>query len=484
MEGKVDKTKKIVIIGAGPAGIHMGVLLRKHGYRYVTIYEQNKTLGGKVLTLFKNGVPNEMGACWISPEYKQVKKLAKDMRMRGDKKAGEDGKRDVINEGELQHFEDYLVRQINILHKRKPETFSLISKVQLIAAVLKYKELHKKIFGNYKYNFPPCPSDDNMQLLNCSFFEFLQNNNLQDLISFLFVSQTSQGYGFLKSVNAYYGLIWSTPELMLDYVGFAVRILPPIPTLWPDGFQTLFKRLKQQYKLNIKYNHKVKSIKRPLHNKNQSKIKIEFENKTFIEADIVLLACDLKKSLSFLDPPTMKEKNIFSKFSSMTLSTSLIEAKYIDNEQRKNERAVITVIESLFPENQGHLYTLRHSRHAVHDLRIPEKNGKDTYVGYQLLDHDIWESDQPQLEIKVLKKTLLNDLKQMNLKNIEIKQFFPWTYFPHFKTDEIVKKKYPWKILSMQGENDTFYLGNCVSFESIEHIVSYNFMIFNNFFSI
>lgn len=59
-----ERTDEIVIVGAGPAGIHMGAQLHKQGFKKVTILEKSGRLGGKARTYVdEDGIPHELGTC-------------------------------------------------------------------------------------------------------------------------------------------------------------------------------------------------------------------------------------------------------------------------------------------------------------------------------------------------------------------------------------------------------------------------------------
>jgi len=51
-----------------------------------------------------------------------------------------------------------------------------------------------------------------------------------------------------------------------------------------------------------------------------------------------------------------------------------------------------------------------------------------------------------------------------------------WTYMPRFQGNGLVEEC-PWKILSLQGQRNTFYIGSSVCFESALDQVTYNIML-------
>lgn len=61
----------IGIIGASPAGIHMAYLLKKKGFTNVEVLENSDRIGGKSNTIMHCSVPQEMGICYLSPDYEK-----------------------------------------------------------------------------------------------------------------------------------------------------------------------------------------------------------------------------------------------------------------------------------------------------------------------------------------------------------------------------------------------------------------------------
>ena len=57
-----DKDARIVIVGAGPAGINMSTILKDNGYTNVTILEKTNRVGGKSFTIWDEfKTPHDMG---------------------------------------------------------------------------------------------------------------------------------------------------------------------------------------------------------------------------------------------------------------------------------------------------------------------------------------------------------------------------------------------------------------------------------------
>lgn len=72
------KEQRIIIVGGGPAGMHMSACLATKGYTKVTLLEAEPELGGKSLTVYDDAqpsVPQEMGTCYLNAQYQLVRNL-------------------------------------------------------------------------------------------------------------------------------------------------------------------------------------------------------------------------------------------------------------------------------------------------------------------------------------------------------------------------------------------------------------------------
>ena len=67
-----------MIVGGGPAGVHMSACLAAKGSKNVTLLEAEAEVGGKSLTMYdpsQPDVPHELGTCYMSPGYTLIRNL-------------------------------------------------------------------------------------------------------------------------------------------------------------------------------------------------------------------------------------------------------------------------------------------------------------------------------------------------------------------------------------------------------------------------
>lgn len=134
----------------------------------------------------------------------------------------------------------------------------------LLTAVKKYNELHVSLFGKVEFSMPPRPSASVLEKIlggvlvlilftfflgagelkcfymivicfvlfdrfcpttriNMTFAKFLEENDMHALSGFLMFAHAAQGYGYVTSIPALYGLWWISPELLNGYVQMSFR---------------------------------------------------------------------------------------------------------------------------------------------------------------------------------------------------------------------------------------------------------------------
>ena len=189
----------------------MALLLKKRGFRHVTLLEKRSRPGGKSFTINYRGAPHDMGTVYLSPDYEEnIIRLMK--KYTGDNLAHLPSA--SIWLGNLRAPITYQQYVIATSMKNFQTTNKTEAARKLFGAVLKYIALHQQLFGNYTGELMPRPSSTVMHLIRGTFMEFLKRYNLDSLQPLFLASHTMQGYGHLDEISALYGLMWNTPKLM------------------------------------------------------------------------------------------------------------------------------------------------------------------------------------------------------------------------------------------------------------------------------
>ena len=80
---------------------------------------------------------------------------------------------------------------------------------QFLNAVVRYAERHYDLFGKYKGALMQKPEKDVFEKISGTFEQFLDRNNLKQLVPLLRRTNAAQGYGYVNEIGAIYGLMRS-----------------------------------------------------------------------------------------------------------------------------------------------------------------------------------------------------------------------------------------------------------------------------------
>ena len=89
---------------------------------------------------------------------------------------------------------------------------------------------------------------------------------------------------------------------------------------------------------------------------------------------------------------------------------------------------------------------------------------------------------------KMQDKQTLNDnlinhyTKGFNATDVEILNTISWSYFPRWNPKEMEEGRH-WQVFSMQGEQNMWYAGSSVSFESVRSVMEYNNLLIRNMYA-
>eukprot|EP00794_Sanderia_malayensis_P007175 gene7175-7981_t len=452
IQGPKSLDDKIAIVGAGPAGIHMAVLLKDKGFKNIDIYERDSRIGGKSMTVFHNGAPQEMGSCCFGPGYENnvmalIKRFAPDdMVPRAMASVWLD------NASKPILYVQYIVRESM---KYFQTTNSTVAVLKLVQAMKKYIAVHKSLFGDYDFELMPRPSPETLAKCKGNFLDFLKRHNVESLASLFIVSHTLQGYDYLDRIGAFYGLMWNPPSLINGLLKIVAGDPTPRLFLTKRGFQKLWETIARKSNLRIHFNRKIRSVKR-----SKSGILIcRWESWNCYKHDFVIWSPEMKRSLKYFDPPTRKEKKIFRKLVSNYMITSLVDViggkrastdteYFLDNISKKREKTIWAV------------------RDSYESLHGGKKNGGTfrSVITYQS------RSKKPCVGESI--EVVEHHFKERNAY-AEVVKHEIWKYFPHFPTADTLAGIL-WDILEMQGNKKTWYIGSSVSYESLKSVIEYN----------
>lgn len=549
----------------------MASRLKQLGYSNVTLLERTHRVGGKSFTIYRdaNGqdceqtstcnvdtknctvdtescTAFEMGTCFLHNGYHTIRDLVREYKLTPevapegramfshhakDKFSSQD-MGDFVTSSIMELVNSGVVKRTWILSQlAKSDTLTVMD--ALTSAVKKYNILHSRIFGKLVFSFPEKPNEENLKLINMTFAEFLDSNGLQALESFLAFAQAAQGYGYVKSIPAFYGLWWITPELLNGYiqmsmhekieeykamaclsntsltravvkklttcmVGGEADTVFRTTTMLPEGYGKLWKTIYEQDELDVKFGVEIKTggIDRQLARRDAG-VKVTYRQDggewRTEEYDFLLYTAPFAHSHKFVNDLTKQERSIFSQLESFVLTTTLYQSDAVkDYSEPDLDSPIMYNVDKLDSyTHDGGWYADRDDPRIFGDYRYDRGQ---TRVGYQffekycdfddaLCDTDRTPDDQksPRFdEAPEVKNKFQQELKDQNVENVRILEQFPWPYFHHFPQDSINKGK-PWEIIEMQGSQKTWWLGASASFESVHDVTNYNLMILQKY---
>lgn len=409
---------------------------------------------------------------------------------------------------------------------------------RVLAAKVNYCNLHQKYLGNYSYTLPPEPDAKQLEDLELSFEKFLTEHKLDILIPLFTYALTAQGYGLIENTPTFLAMQWLTPDCLdgyfewwayfgMRYKNAAGEITTPIPKhmqkfdnprkgMIVSGWGGLWDRIVALYnfKERIKFNTNVTKITR-----SAGKTKVQFKEDLgngplqTEEFDFLIVAAPMSDAA---DDPTLNtlkmeltpdESKIFLSpyYTASKFRTNLFLPKengtneadhlriFIDAILDQSEAAGVEAKQADTPiVGSGVVFGVRDSYKAVQPrLSFPEGDRYDPTKGsprekmcYQyvspnhtkryghdkILDNQYIDFMQQHTEYfngeKLSKDMILKLTKQSK----------GWTYYTHFEREGLTKGLL-WKILDLQGKNNTLFVHASTNFESVLDIVNYNHML-------
>jgi len=289
----------IIILGAGPSGMLFAHRLQGLGYTNVQILESTDRFGGKTHTVTfqepappgpNQSTPCELGTCYMSPAYDDMADELKDFMkdnprhgffLKSDHKPPKDPAhssfRGMVTEDQFTGvpmqettigYSDYVTLK-GFYEANQPFAdpnnwlANYSSKevgVEIGIALAAYWAYVEEFFGTSL----PMPTTPPQALLDegyTSFYDMLKKQDLLVLTGLLEYSYSVQGYGPLKNIPAYYGMIWISKPLVEAILESSLGITnKPTVTVLYKGWLNIWDQMEPT--LNVTLNAKVTNIER------------------------------------------------------------------------------------------------------------------------------------------------------------------------------------------------------------------------------
>jgi len=340
------------------------------------------------------------------------------------------------------------------------------SGLAFVQAVKRYSKEFERIFGNvdsFEYGLPPRPS--NAKDIDGTFEEWLRRHGCEALIPLFVFTTTVQGYGYIETCPALYGLWWNTPRLLRTIVT-PQGISASQVYMTTHGFENLWRAMAERHALDVRYSCEVTRISRsggaqatgasgpgPVSiTYTQSGGEARTEN-----YDVLLVACPFPQILPAFIDLSEDERSVLSGFTHATIATTLYEAAQVEH-----ENVIELWPKGLRPETDGLLYAHRNARLVFEP--DSEKVNPETRVAYQ------YTEAHPAPD---LLPTLLENLTTVGESEVKVLEHRPWFYASRWNQEQI-NAGAPWRLLELQGQRNTFFIGGTACFESTLDVVQYN----------
>jgi len=447
-----SKDDKIGIIGAGPSGVSSALFLSDKGYKNIKVFEKERELGGKCLTITKKdsmGITKnyELGAEYIPYHYYTVHDLCK----RVNQETMESPRIKVI--GQNGNF---------------IEPLSSEKLYKLIPALYRYLKLTNKYIDII--NTPHNVGLKNYPELTMSSRDIIEKYNLNPLKDLFLVKQF--GYGDLDDFPAL--SLFRTVHrdvalrIIADKIPLANKFIKrPIASISMDGTQGLYKRIANLIKKSLPeeevffLNQNIKKIY-----KNGDSLNIES-----IDGDTNLQRTFVFDKLIFAVPPKeLIHYKIFENQDEELIREIQYKKYFVGLLEVEKNKLPRSYFQNLMPKK---IEPLQFTKRWVDSTVIARGYNFDVFQ----------ENDSKKIREDVEKEFSVFMKDRMSIGyNIIGDQNILWsTYYPH-----VALKAYQEGIFDqlegLQGKNNMFYTGSFWSFECMEQAINHSkYLISKNF---
>lgn len=483
-----DLKQRICIIGGGPAGLACGMYLEKKGYENYVIYEKLNKVGGKAwspkLKVTHDGKTEEKsfetGAIMGAITYHAVSEMEEfgGYYHKGpDFKPGEPNMRREFRtlDGAIDDWSnpkvDFSFKKLFGLLKLKKQMKKLNQLMQtkyvgydcyghIGVAKGEYYGISKGVDGHCgataENSFPNYikGTNPNLKDLALPFSEFCKLNGVEEVQRIWIAPFTSFGYGYFDEIPAALVMKYLDVTTALEFVNLRLWT-------WQDGTQEIYNSVNRKLKHPAILNAEVVKVERP-----DGKVLVTVKKdgaETTEEFDKLIVTTPLDYFANYADA-TEEEKDLFGR---------IVHERYCDYiatfEEGKSPNISGYLVENMVPERLGHAMVY-YNRWQCLDRDCPA-------TVYALANH----TGDPDKEFDDVMKTMDEDMARVGFP-IKEKHFAQEVYYcPHVSCEDYANGWYD-KLEALQGNKNTFYAGEIISFGDMEDTCAASKDIIGRFF--
>ena len=435
---------EVCVIGAGPGGLAMARLLQLRGAS-VTVLEKRERAGGMTRSVEYKGQWFDVGANYVTSDYREVRALAKDLKLK------------MVTDKAFQN-QLALNTETGKLVDAQKVVNSGHSKFELVAASLRY------FWYQFKYRkmvaapgYAEVADDPDLM----SYFEkWLLEHKMAPLQKLLMIPITAMGFGTLDKIPTPHALRYVNASRFWSMLKTGLNI----PQCWPKRFEKGFGNLWQDVagQLYVEYSCETVEVDR-----SGERIAVVTEKDGCRQTrhfDRLVLALLPSEALNFLDS-TAEEKALYSK-----------------DVVLRNHYVVATASVSNFKP-----WVVNTMRSVAGDSGSwPKADGNPYIFGKQWRDSElnlyyapIEEAvDRDQVREQMQKISAMASENDPETRFGEWQDYANWPhYFPRVSLENMqsFNNGPGWydQVEALQGSNRTFLCHGVMSFELVELVMRY-----------
>ncbi len=456
---------RVLVIGAGPAGLSAAYFLKKNGYRDVLVFEKLGRVGGMCRTITEDYESFDLGANYLTPAYWETLRLACEYNM---KTYGERPPMALdLTQKHPNGKKDYYIRSIWKAAREKSSFW------ELARAAFRYSIKRFKLRGII--DKPGFKGISKYPKLCVDFKTWLKTNDLLALERLFEIPITIMGYGYLDKISAPYALKYMS---LLTFIPMMFKVFPlttwiPWPKRFIHGYQRLWESVARD--LNVRLNVNISKIERK-----EGKVNVTF---TYIRQilnemeetapetfkfDHLIVATPLDGTLlSKLLDQDEREEQSFKDTETFSYCLTSLNVKFPDIPWQEQLFATVPLADFFTPWAITRQF--QNSSLMQFYSRVPQADYDDP-------------STSDKIEEKVVGE-VKNFIKKLNgtIDKEDWKTYNRWPYFQHVTPEDMGKGFYD-NLEDLQGYRNTYYTGGLMNFELVEQIIAYNRHLVNKFF--
>ncbi|MCB9684122.1 MAG: FAD-dependent oxidoreductase [Alphaproteobacteria bacterium] len=412
---------RVVVIGAGPAGLSAALALAERGFTDVTVLEKEATVGGKCHSLHVDGHAIDLGANLTTPRYHETRALAERLGMTLRKIRD----RRIVNLSNEQ-FES--LADANLL-----ERLVVRGGASVYAGMRHLTGIDRDGYANLR------------DAVEQPFERWLDHHGLgafKELFEVLFVAY---GYGAMLELPAAYALKFFDPVHLEASVDTVLGKDVPFTMDFEEGFQELWERVDARLPRPTLRSADIASVSRSPRGVDVRWTDASGQHDERFDA--LILACPLQVTPGFLDT-SADEARLFSKI-------------------RTNDYYVTVARTRGLPDMSTYVYPYaRRLTPGWPTVFYPPVGRSDSGEGDLFV---FYAYGGEGVDEGVVRQRIRETLAHPDLGG-EVTEFVHtqhWRYFPHVDSEAMRAGFYD-ELEAMQGVFHTYYVGELLSFTLVE----------------